>query len=197
MANMTAIKLVVIGDGGVGKTSLLITFTTNSFPVDYIPTVFDNYAANFLIDGRTVNLGLWDTGGREESDRLRPLSYPQTDVFLVCFSLTSRPSLKNVSAKLVPEIKHHCHGVPFIVVGTKEDLREDPEVIEQLRAKGEKPITQKEGQELSNYVGASCYIEVSSKFQKNLKFLFDSAARLALLPSASSKKRKNGTCIMM
>lgn len=55
-----------------------------------------------MVDGRPISLGLWDTAGQEDYDRLRPLSYPQTDVFLICFSIVSPPSFDNVKAKVLP-----------------------------------------------------------------------------------------------
>lgn len=78
---------------------------------------FDNYSAPMQVDGIQVSLGLWDTAGQEDYDRLRPLSYPQTDVFLICFSIASPSSFENVTSKWYPEIKHHCPDAPIILVG--------------------------------------------------------------------------------
>ncbi|XP_075094196.1 rac-like GTP-binding protein 5 isoform X4 [Nicotiana tabacum] len=74
-----------------------VTVGDDTFPTDCVPTVFDNFSANVVVDGSTVYLGLWDTAGQE--DRLRPLSYPEADVFILAFSLISKASYENVSKK--------------------------------------------------------------------------------------------------
>merc|ERR1712110_19776 len=105
-------KLVIVGDGACGKTCLLIVFSKDQFPEVYVPTVFENYVADIEVDGKQVELALWDTAGQEDYDRLRPLSYPYTDVILVCYSAISQASLDNVISKWVPEIRVHCPDVP-------------------------------------------------------------------------------------
>lgn len=72
-----------------------------------------------MVDGKTISLGLWDTAGQEDYDRLRPLSYPQTDVFLICFSLVSPPSYENVRTKVGPFLfQRRCfltQGIDLVV----------------------------------------------------------------------------------
>ena len=185
---MQPVKLVVVGDGAVGKTCILVSFTSEEFPTEYVPTVFENYNAVMIVDERKVSLGLWDTAGQEEYDRLRPLSYTSTDVFLVCFSVTSAASLDNVEGKWVPEIQTHCPGVPFLLVGTKADLREDTLHPWKLVDRDTALVT-------AGRVGAREYIECSALTQANLRHLFDQAVRVALA-KGTAKKPKRKACAL-
>lgn len=179
MSMMQNIKCVIVGDGAVGKTSTLLSYTTNGMPDDYLPTVFDNYAASVMVDGKPISLGLWDTAGQEEYDRLRPLSYPQSDVFLVAFSIDSRTSFENARAKWIPEVKHYCPGVPIVLVGTKVDLR-----------KQNQGVSAEEGHELSLKCGCTKYVECSALTQRGLKNVFDEAIRTVLAPPEPKKKSR-------
>uniref|UniRef100_A0A8C0KMZ1 Ras homolog family member C n=1 Tax=Canis lupus dingo TaxID=286419 RepID=A0A8C0KMZ1_CANLU len=115
-------KLVIVGDGACGKTCLLIVFSKDQFPEVCVPTVFENYVTDIEVDGKQGELALWDTAGQEDYDRLRPLSYPDTDVILMCFSINSPDSLENIPEKWTPEVKHSCPNVPITVVGNRREL---------------------------------------------------------------------------
>lgn len=180
---MRSIKAVVVGDGNVGKTCLLISYTTNTFPNDYIPTVFDNYSASVMIDGEPIKLGLWDTAGQSEYDRLRPLSYPQTEIFLCCFSVVSPSSFENVKDKWIPEILHHLpRDILILLVGTKLDLREDVHELDELHSRNEKPISEAQGIKLAKDIGAVSYMECSAATQVGVQELFDYCIRVVLDP---------------
>lgn len=182
MAQGRPIKCVVVGDGTVGKTCMLISYTTDSFPGEYVPTVFDNYTSSMMVDGVPVSLGLWDTAGQEDYDRLRPLSYPQTDVFLICFSVVSPSSFENISTKWCPEIKHHCPDAAVLLVGTKIDLREDKDVLNQLAANNLAPVKREQGVKMASKIRAVKYLECSALTQRGLKQVFDEAVRAVLNP---------------
>jgi len=210
---MQAIKCVVVGDGAVGKTCMLMSFSNNTFPQEYVPTVFDNYNTAIMVDDTPYNLGLWDTAGQEEYDRLRALCYPQTDVFLMCFSVISPSSFENIKIRWYPELQHHCPGTPCLLVGTKVDLREDAAVIEGLRNQGLSPITKDQGDQLSREINCAGFVECSALTQKGLKQVFDEAARIVVGSSTGNtpnnnrsdhsqgettkKKKKRGACIIL
>ena len=191
---LKSIKCVVVGDGGVGKTAMLITYTTNSFPGQYIPTVFDNYTVDVMVENLPISLGLWDTAGQEEYDRLRPLSYPETNIFLLCFSLVSSSSFSNVLQKWTPELKHHCSDVPILLIGTKLDLREDKEASASLIEENQRPISSEEGRKLAKKIGAVNYIECSALSQKGLKEVFDEAINIVLYKDVQPIKKKKKKC---
>jgi small GTP-binding protein len=206
---MDSIKCVAVGDGAVGKTCLLMSYATNRFPLDYVPTVFDSYAGaviksylslpthinicllslvKVVIRGEPISLILFDTAGQEDYDRLRPLSYHMTDVFVVCYSTISPTSLHNVKEKWVPEIRHYAPTAPFILVGTQIDLR-DLRAIEHL-SKKDKPITTEAGRKAANELKVTAFIECSALTQTGLQNVFDEAVFAVMNPPEEEKAKK-------
>ena len=202
-----SIKCVVVGDGAVGKTCMLLSYAKNDFPSDYVPTVFDNFAANVMWKNQTVQLGLWDTAGQEDYDRLRPLSYPDTHVFLVCFSVISKTSYSNVKTKWVPELRQHSPNTPIILVGTKLDLRDDQNALLKLKQKNVDPITHAEGQVMADDIFAYAYRECSAKTQKGIQQVFNEAIDVHFNPTKKEYERaykkfnkstkKKGPCVIL
>jgi Ras-related C3 botulinum toxin substrate 1 len=174
------IKCVLVGDGAVGKTSMLISYITDEFPDGYVPTVFNNHLANVTAGGRLCCINLWDTAGQEEYDRLRPISYSRTDVFLICFSLVSLASFENVRTKWHLEIRRHASRTPIILVGTKLDLRENCEAMEKSIWKRKTYITYPQGMQMARDINAAGYIECSALTQRGLIDVFDKASRAAM-----------------
>ncbi|KAL2813901.1 P-loop containing nucleoside triphosphate hydrolase protein [Aspergillus granulosus] len=169
-------KFVVVGDGGCGKTCLLISYSQGYFPEKYVPTVFENYITQTTHrrSGKTVELALWDTAGQEEYDRLRPLSYPETDLLFVCFAIDCPASLENVVDKWYPEVLHFCPTTPIILVGLKSDLRNKRTCIELLKTQGLTPVTPEQGETVARRMNAS-YVECSSKEMRGVDGVFQLA----------------------
>ncbi|SCV02546.1 LAMI_0H00408g1_1 [Lachancea mirantina] len=194
---MRSVKCVIVGDGAVGKTSLLISYTTNTFPQDYIPTVFDNYTTTIALrdpktsEPQVFKLNLWDTAGQEEYDRLRPLSYPQTDVFLLCFSVNEPNSFENVKDKWFPEIRHNtnyenmelfqqCGKFPILLVGTKADLREEEHEQDRLRELNADFVSKSQIDQCVAHCGFMGYVECSAATQAGVAEVFERAAQCAV-----------------
>ncbi|KAH8824461.1 P-loop containing nucleoside triphosphate hydrolase protein [Flagelloscypha sp. PMI_526] len=192
-------KLVIVGDGAVGKTSLLIRYTCGKFPEKYLPGVFENYVADIQVDSQNLELALWDTAGQESYDRLRPLSYPGANVILLAFSIDNPDSLENVHEKWINEIQHFAPTVPFILVGCKKDLEEDEETVKDLARCYQRPTTFDEGLAIALKVGAGQYLECSAKTGEGVAEVFEVAARAAMEPPSRTHtdRRKRGPCVVL
>ena len=188
-------KMVIIGDDTCGKTSLYTVFAKNKDFEDikkYVPQVFEGYVADMEVDGKQLELALWDTVGREEYDRVRPLSYPDTDVILMCFSINSPDSLKNIPKKWTPEVKQYCPNVPIILVGKKKDLRNDPNTIKELGKIRQEPVKLEEGTAMAEQIHAFAYHECSARSKEEVREVFNTAARASL----QFRKGRSKKCIL-
>jgi len=181
-------KLVIVGDGGCGKTCLLTVFSKGEFPEEYVPTVFENDVKDIEVDNEILELALWDTAGQEGFARLRPLSYRAADVVLIAFSLNNMDSLDNVESYWLPEVKEHCPKVPIVIVATKADLKG---VVD------EAIIDSSKGRALCSKIGAKDYIETSAKADMNVVETFQMAAKLALQYKAPAMNTGGGCCTLM
>ncbi|KAK8793946.1 Rho family GTPase [Blastocystis sp. subtype 4] len=196
MADSKPIKCVIVGDGAVGKTCILISYCKDKFPEDYVPTVFDNYQMDLEIKGEIQKFELWDTAGQEDYEQLRPLSYFETDIFLICYSTVDRSSFNNVY-KWYDELKSYwkdkSRPLPVMLVGNKTDLITNPTVLRRLAEKKEKVVTMKESQEVAKEIGAFATVQCSAKTQENLKKVFDMAVNYVLEYRYS---KENSCCIV-
>eukprot|EP01095_Lingulamoeba_sp_RSL-Kostka_P006739 TRINITY_DN212_c0_g2_i1.p1 TRINITY_DN212_c0_g2~~TRINITY_DN212_c0_g2_i1.p1 ORF type:complete len:191 (+),score=59.16 TRINITY_DN212_c0_g2_i1:118-690(+) len=188
------LKIYVVGDVGVGKTCLLISYATNEFPEDYVPDVFSNWDGVVDFEGKNINLILCDTSAKKSDDRIRTASYSSPDVFFACFSIDSPDSLENVKTKWVPEINYSCPEAPIILVGTKLDLREDYETIKSLEENNLEPITYQQGSQMAKKINSEKYIECSALTQENLKQTFDEAFKTVL---KKDEKKKKKICVLL
>lgn len=165
-------------------------------------------------EGKTVELALWDTAGQEEYDRLRPLSYPESNVILIVFSVDFPASLANVQDKVrgplnacwtrtlivvcrlqwFPEVAHFCEGTPLILVGTKTDLRSDEQTRRMLGAQGQTPVSSEQGAEVAKEIGAK-YAECSAKTGVGVQEVFHLALRESMRGKWGKMTRKK-MCIV-
>ncbi|UJR08205.1 hypothetical protein I4U23_012478 [Adineta vaga] len=187
-------KLVIVGDGMCGKTCLLFAFKDKQFLSTHEPTIFETYPTEIQVDGKLINLTLFDTAGQEDYERLRALSYADTNIALICFSVDSPVSVISVIENWMPEVQEFCDRCPVILVACKIDLRTDSHTIEQLRRDGEKPISTETGKQIAERIKADAYMECSAKTREGVQDLFVHAARLSL--KKRSTRGSNSRCVL-
>ncbi|KAE8369279.1 P-loop containing nucleoside triphosphate hydrolase protein [Aspergillus caelatus] len=204
MSNITR-KLVVVGDTGCGKTSLLLAFTQGSPASGELPTLLDLHEVTSPIPGSQTQLALWDTGNRGEYRKLRDLSCHLCDVLLICFCIDSPQSLRNVQTQWAPEAQRLCGNRPTVLVGCKKDLRceqnpkasnafsqlmtklvgrekdlrsdEKPKTSEALSQVATEQVTRKQATKVCRQIGASQYLECSATTLEGVQQVFEAAAR--------------------
>ncbi|NXH73279.1 RHOB protein, partial [Hydrobates tethys] len=175
-------KLTVVGDGRCGKTCLLFALRHEQLPKSYEPTLFDVYTTDTEVDGKEMNLILFDVAGKNEFSyqNLRSVFYQDTDVILMCFSVDRPDSQQNILDFWVPEIKLFCPTVPIILVATKIELRGDEGIKKKLTAPGNEPINTTEGKALAASIGAYAYLECSSKTKEGVDTALEIISQCAL-----------------
>nr|XP_053630822.1 cell division control protein 42 homolog [Cherax quadricarinatus] len=175
------LRIVVVGDGSVGKTSFLKAYTQGTFPMEYIPTVFDNYIESYQRNNVNYIINFVDTAGQEDFDRLRPISYKEVCVCLICFNVNNIASYENVKLKWLPEVRRYCgRDVPILLVGLQTDLR--------AANTKENTVTKEAGQELAHLLGLFNYVECSAKTCAGCDEVIDMAIKEAISPKAQQKK---------
>ena len=177
------IKCVIVGDPAVGKTCLSEKFSTKKFPEEYIPRVADNKSIIIDLDGTLYTLELWDTHSVEESCRPhRPLSYPHTDLFLACFSITDLSSFENIRSTWLPELRHYAPTVPIFLVGTKSDLRNDDDLLGRFVSVDDMCVMAEE-------LGFLGFAQCSALTGEGVTEMFENAVRGALRETNSKWKK--------
>ncbi|XP_037402648.1 rho-related GTP-binding protein RhoG-like [Pygocentrus nattereri] len=165
MEQTESVKCVVAGDKAVGKTELL-----------------NNTNEKITVGSKSIKLVLRETIGQNQDDRSRPVAYGGTNVFILCFSISNRRSFDNIKVMWYPEVSQHSPEVPFLLVGTKKDLRRD------LKKQNLTPVTKKQGKALAKEIKAVKYLECSTvEGGEGVKEVFEEAVRAYLNSSKSSK----------
>ena len=170
-----------LGDKGVGKTCLVLRFIEGHFNVRQQSTIGAFFLTKRIAtqEGHSAKIQIWDTAGQEDYDRLRPLSYSSTDVFLVCYSVNEPTSFQNVEKKWLSELRDYAPDVPIVLVATKNDLRGDPSSVAELATRAQRMVSSSEGADFAVRSQVSAFAECSAVTLEGVRGVFDTAVRVA------------------
>lgn len=186
-------KIVVVGSCQCGKTALIQRYVHSKFLETYTPTGFDTYTSEYSVsDTYKIHMSIWDTSGDSDYDRVRPLSYGEADLVIICFAIDNPESMEDVITKWCPEVREHCPTQPVMLVGCKSDRRNE---IKSMPPDKPRPpfITYDQGLKTAKHIKALVYSETSSK---TLARSVNDVMEVAALSSAGSKSGSscsNGT----
>ena len=186
--NVASLKAVVIGKQQVGKTSLISTYLTGEFPQELPPQELPPQATQheYSCEVEGLSLVICDSVGSEKDHRIRPLTYPSTDVFLLLFDVTcSEGQFRDLLPKWWVELKFYCPTVPVILVGSKVDLRENGDI---------ETISAEEGEAMAGQIGAVQYIEVSCCNKLGVRQVFDEAIRVGISYQSNNNESNKRVC---
>jgi len=177
-----SLKLVLSGDGAVGKTSL----------AQHASSDFGNQSSNYTLTkdykDTLFNVSLVDTAGQDDFDSQRARCYEGADVIIISFSIIAHASYDHVQTKWVEESKKYAPNKPIVLVGTKKDLRDDQEMLKRLASRNLAPLTVQQGKALAKSIGAYAYFEVSCTDNKDVNELLVDCIRLIQKQGAKNKK---------
>ncbi|XP_031558882.1 GTP-binding protein RHO1-like [Actinia tenebrosa] len=175
-------KLTVVGDSECGKTSLLNALVKSDFDFEVEESaIFDECVTDIKSGDSSLEFMLCDCSGLENYESIRRYMYAETDVFLLCFDIGNPSSLDNIVSKWVKEIKEECPGVPYLLVGCKNDLRTDSALQFYLTVPGDSSsepdsISRIKAISTAQSIGAKDYVECCAKTRWNIKEVFKGAA---------------------
>jgi len=134
-------------------------------------------------------LGLWDTAGQADFDKLRPISYRSADVYLLFYSVVNPTSLENIQERWVDEVVQHSPYTPYFLVGTQVDERNNDTLVSELRSKGKRVLSYEDGVQASKDINAKGYFEISAR-QMEFNNIFDDVIRYVININRGFKKKK-------
>jgi Ras-related C3 botulinum toxin substrate 1 len=179
MEKIQSITCVVLGDKDVGKFSLLASYIYDEPPSDYRPAVHYEFNPNVEVDGQTIRLELFIA--HEYILSVMKCLNPPVGVFLICFSLVDKYSLRRVLDFWYPKVREFFPNMPIILVGTKLDLREkNSESLE--------TVTYQQGLKMAIDLGCVKYLECSALTKEGLQEVFAEAGKAVLRPSPKPEK---------
>ncbi|CAM9010693.1 hypothetical protein WICANDRAFT_30754 [Wickerhamomyces anomalus NRRL Y-366-8] len=170
----TLLKVIILGDSGVGKTSLMQQFVNGKFSHQYKATIGADFLTKELtIDDKSVTMQLWDTAGQERFQSLGVAFYRGADCCVLVYDVTNQKSFENISLWkdefLIQANVKNPENFPFVIIGNKVDVDDSKKVI-----------STKKAQQFANNLGNLPLFQTSAKEAVNIDQAFDVIARNAL-----------------